>query len=54
VGRGLRGRDELAWRERMMDDLDNLRSAVVWGLDIGVEADEQTPVPSSPGWPPNP
>jgi hypothetical protein len=28
----------------MMDDLDNLRSAVVWGLDTGVEEDEQTAV----------
>jgi predicted ATPase len=44
VGRGLRGRDELAWREQMMDDLDNLRSAVVWGLDTGVEEDQQTAV----------
>jgi predicted ATPase len=44
VGRGLRGRDELAWRERLMGDLDNLRSAVVWGLDTGVEEDEQTAV----------
>jgi predicted ATPase/class 3 adenylate cyclase len=44
VGRGLRGRDELAWRERMMDDLDNLRSAVVWGLDTGIEEDQQTAV----------
>jgi predicted ATPase/class 3 adenylate cyclase len=44
VGRGLRGRDELAWREQMMGDLDNLRSAVAWGLDSGVEEDEQTAV----------
>jgi predicted ATPase/class 3 adenylate cyclase len=44
VGRGLRGRDELAWRERLMGDLDNLRSAVVWGLDTGVEGDQQTAV----------
>jgi hypothetical protein len=44
VGRGLRGRDELAWRERLMGDLDNLRSAVVWGLDSGVTEDEQTAV----------
>jgi predicted ATPase/class 3 adenylate cyclase len=43
VGRGLRGRDELAWRERLMADLDNLRSAVVWGLDAG-EEDQQTAV----------
>jgi tetratricopeptide (TPR) repeat protein len=44
VGRGLRGRDEFAWRERLMADLDNLRSAVAWGLDTGVEEDEQTAV----------
>jgi predicted ATPase len=44
VGRSLRGRDELAWRERLMGDLDNLRSAVAWGLDTGVEEDEQTAV----------
>jgi predicted ATPase len=44
VGRGLRGRDELVWRERLLDDLDNLRSAVVWGLDTGVEEDQQTAV----------
>jgi predicted ATPase/class 3 adenylate cyclase len=44
VGRGLRGRDELAWRERLVADLDNLRSAVAWGLDTGVDDDEQTAV----------
>jgi predicted ATPase len=44
VARGLRGRDELAWRERLLSDLDNLRSAVVWGLDTGVEEDQQTAV----------
>ena len=44
VGRGLRGRDELAWRQRLLGDLDNFRSAVVWGLDSGVEDDQQTAV----------
>jgi hypothetical protein len=44
VGRGLRGRDEVAWGERLMSDLDNLRSAVVWGLDTGVEEDQQAGV----------
>jgi predicted ATPase len=44
AGRGLRGRDELAWRDQMIGDLDNLRTAVVWGLDTGVEEDEQTVV----------
>jgi ATP/maltotriose-dependent transcriptional regulator MalT len=34
----------MTWREQMMADLDNLRSAVVWGLDTGVEEDEQTAV----------
>jgi tetratricopeptide (TPR) repeat protein len=44
VAQGLRGRDEVAWRERLMADLDNLRSAVVWGLDAAVEDDQQTAV----------
>jgi hypothetical protein len=44
VARGLRGRDELAWRQRLLGDFDNLRSAVVWGLDSGVEEDQQTAV----------
>jgi predicted ATPase/class 3 adenylate cyclase len=44
IGRGLRGRDELVWRERLTGDLDNLRSAVVWGLDRGVKEDQQTAV----------
>jgi predicted ATPase len=44
LARGLRGRDELAWRERLLGDLDNLRSAVVWGLDTGVEEDQQPAV----------
>jgi hypothetical protein len=44
VARGLRGRDELAWRERLVGDLDNLRSAVVWGLDSDDEEDRQTAV----------
>jgi predicted ATPase len=44
VGRGLRGRDEVAWRERLMGDVDNLRAAVVWGLDGAVEEDQQTAV----------
>jgi predicted ATPase/class 3 adenylate cyclase len=41
VGGGLRGVDEVAWRDRLMADLDNLRSAVVWGLDTSVENDQQ-------------
>jgi predicted ATPase len=44
VARGLRGRDEVAWRERLQGDFDNLRSAVVWGLDSGDKEDEQTAV----------
>jgi predicted ATPase len=44
LSRGLRGRDELGWRQRLMDDLDNLRSAVTWGLDRGLHDDEQTAV----------
>jgi predicted ATPase len=46
VGRGLRGRDELAWRGRLLGDLDNLRSAVVWGLDSSVWEVQQTAVAS--------
>jgi predicted ATPase/class 3 adenylate cyclase len=41
---GLRGRDEFVWRQRLMADLDNLRSAVIWGLDSGALDDEQTAV----------
>jgi tetratricopeptide (TPR) repeat protein len=44
VGRGLRGRDEFAWQKRLLGDLDNLRSAVVWGLDSGVDEDQQRAV----------
>jgi hypothetical protein len=44
VGRELRGRDEVAWRERLTGDVDNLRAAVVWGLDSAVEEDQQSAV----------
>jgi predicted ATPase/class 3 adenylate cyclase len=44
VARSLRGRDELTWRERLLGDFDNLRAAVVWGLDSGDEEDQQTAV----------
>jgi predicted ATPase len=44
VARGLRGREEVAWRGRLLGDLDNLRSAVVWGLESGDKEDEQTAV----------
>jgi predicted ATPase/class 3 adenylate cyclase len=44
VGRALRGRDELGWGERLMADLDNLRSAVLWGLGTGTEEDQQPAV----------
>ena len=44
ASQGLRGRDELAWRDRVMDDLDNLRAAVTWGLDSDVDDDQQTAV----------
>jgi hypothetical protein len=44
VARGLRGREEVAWRGRLLGDLDNLRSAVVWGLDAGDGEDQQTAV----------
>jgi predicted ATPase/class 3 adenylate cyclase len=41
---GLRGPDELAWRERLMTDLDNLRAAVVWSLDSGRVEDAEAAV----------
>jgi hypothetical protein len=41
---GLRGPDELASRELLMADLDNLRAAVVWGLDSGAEEDAEAAV----------
>jgi predicted ATPase/class 3 adenylate cyclase len=44
LSKGLRGRDELRWRERLTADLDNLRAAVVWGLDSGADGDEQMAV----------
>ena len=33
AGMGVRGPDELLWRSRMRDELDNLRTAVTWALD---------------------
>jgi len=33
TGPALRGTDELVWRARLALELDNLRAAVVWGLD---------------------
>jgi hypothetical protein len=44
VARGLRGRDEFAWRQRLMGDLDNLRSAVTWGLESDIQEDQQNAV----------
>jgi ATP/maltotriose-dependent transcriptional regulator MalT len=40
----LRSRDELVWRERLLGDLDNLRAAVVWGLDTDAREVQQTAV----------
>ena len=33
AGPALMGPDELAWRDRLHDELDNLRAAVIWSLD---------------------
>ena len=44
IGDGLQGRDEAAWRERLMADLDNLRGALVWGLDSEMHDDQQLAV----------
>jgi hypothetical protein len=44
VARGVRGREELAWREGLVGDLDKLRAAVVGGLETGIEGDQQTAV----------
>jgi predicted ATPase len=35
AGAGLRGRDEVAWTERVDTELDNLRAAVAWAVGTG-------------------
>ena len=40
AGPGLMGADELIWRPRLHDELDNLRAAVGWGLDRDDPADQ--------------
>jgi predicted ATPase/class 3 adenylate cyclase len=40
IGQGLLGPQELAWRARILDELDNVRSAVAWALDA-FDADER-------------
>jgi predicted ATPase/class 3 adenylate cyclase len=37
----LRGPDELAWRTRLSQELDNLRAAVTWGLDAEADDDAE-------------
>ena len=39
AGVELKGPDEIAWRTRIIEELDNLRAAVTWGLDRDGEAD---------------
>jgi predicted ATPase/class 3 adenylate cyclase len=39
AGPGLLGRDELVWRGRVREELDNLRVAVTWSLDRGTADD---------------
>jgi predicted ATPase/class 3 adenylate cyclase len=40
-GPALRGPDEILWRRRLAEELDNLRAAVLWGLDATGDADAQ-------------
>lgn len=39
AGPGLQGSDEVVWRRRIAEDLDNLRAAVTWSLDREDHAD---------------
>jgi predicted ATPase/class 3 adenylate cyclase len=41
AGRGLRGPDELSWRQRVASDLDNIRAAVTWSLDSADAGDQE-------------
>jgi predicted ATPase/class 3 adenylate cyclase len=41
AGTGVRGPDELVWRARLRDELDNLRSAVAWSLDSAATDDAE-------------
>jgi predicted ATPase len=41
AGAGLLGPEELAWRPRVMTELDNLRAAVAWALDGDDPADHE-------------
>ena len=41
AGPELEGADELVWRPRLHDELDNLRAAVGWGLDRDDLADQE-------------
>ena len=41
AGKGLRGVDEVAWRRRLAVELDNLRAAVVWGVDAASDAEAE-------------
>jgi len=44
IGTGLMGPDEVRWRQRLTVDLDNLRSAVSWGLDSAEAPDQRVAV----------
>jgi predicted ATPase/class 3 adenylate cyclase len=44
AGAALHGPDELAWRRRYTDEIDNLRVAVGWALDRDADADRELAV----------
>jgi predicted ATPase/class 3 adenylate cyclase len=39
IGHGLRGADEVLWRTRLMEELDNLRAAVTWSFESDAPED---------------
>jgi predicted ATPase len=41
AGPAVRGPDERVWRARLGEELDNLRAAVIWGLDADADSDAE-------------